>query len=140
MASRPSRALVPVAGNAVPTTGQGARQSVPFDLVSVETALRDRAQVERFLPDILGRVLARCWIDSAFRTAFATDPKATLAAHRIHLPDSICIEVVTEGQTRPMVIVSEMTGASGPVGSLGGSQNGTKRRLLYLQLVMVAGK
>jgi hypothetical protein len=129
MASRPSRDLVPVSVGAVAAGRRQRPGTAPLDLVSVETALRDSAQVERFLPDILGRVLARCWIDSGFRADFATDPKGTLAAHRIHLPDSICIDVVTEGQTRPMVVVSEVA-----------VHGGAKRRLLYLQLVMVAGK
>jgi len=100
-----------------------------FELVAEETSLDDHAQIERFLPDILGRALARAWIDAGFRTAFCVNPKATLAAHRIRLPASIRIDVVTEGQTRPMVVVSETGLAGRPA-----------RRLLYLQLVMVAGK
>ena len=101
----------------------------PFNLVSEETSLRDREQVERFLPDILGRALARSWIDPDFRNAFATDAIQTLARHRIRLPAFIRIDVVIEGQTRPMVIVSEA-----------GRHGAPARRLLYLQLVMVAGK
>jgi len=141
MANGPSYALVPVRGNLParqsPYAGQsradaesGPAGAAPsMELVNKITVLSDRAQVERFLPDILGRALARSWIDTGFRRAFADDPKGTLAAHRIHLPASIRIDVVTEGQTRPMVIVSE-TGAAGTAA----------RRLLYLQLVMVAGK
>lgn len=124
----PVRARVsgPASGNAA--SGAGRNQN-PFDLVASETSLNDRAQVERFLPDILGRALARAWIDRAFRAAFASDPVRTLAAHRIRLPKSIRIEVVTEGHTRPLVVVSE----EGPAGT-------APQRLLYLQLVMVAGK
>lgn len=127
-----SRALVPYR----PTSpARGGRTAPPdrhgddsaFDLVSEDTALQDRAQVERFLPDILGRALARAWLDPAFRASLIRDPVATLAAHRIRLPASIRIDVVTEGQTRPMVVVSEVIA-------------GTARRLLYLQLVMVAGR
>ncbi|NEX45267.1 hypothetical protein [Pseudotabrizicola algicola] len=101
----------------------------PYTLVNAETSLDDRAQVERFLPDILGRALARSWIDSSFRAAFLSDPVRTLAVHRIHLPATIRIDVVTEGQTRPMVVVYEESAKGAP-----------RRRLLYLQLVMVAGK
>jgi hypothetical protein len=127
-----SRALVPYrpssparGGRTAPLDRNGDESA--FDLVSEDTALQDRAQVERFLPDILGRALARAWLDPTFRAALIRDPVATLAAHRIRLPASIRIDVVTEGQTRPMVVVSEVIA-------------GTARRLLYLQLVMVAGR
>jgi hypothetical protein len=98
-----------------------------YHLVEHETWLADRAQVERHLPDILGRALARAWIDPGFRMAFVADPKATLARCRLHLPDSIGIEVREEAGKRPMVIVNEVV-RSNP------------RRILFLQLVMVAGR
>ena len=141
MSSGPQNALVPVrntlparrpGGLSAPNSRRSSQDETdlsPLDLVTAETSLGDRAQVEKYLPDILGRALARSWIDAAFRAAFAIDPVRTLAAHRIRLPDSIRIDVVTKGQTRPMVVVSEE-------GQLGGPA----RRLLYLQLVMVAGK
>lgn len=100
-----------------------------FALAAGATRLENSAEVERFLPDILGRALARCWIDAEFRHRFCSDPRTTLASHKIELPSNIDIEVVHHGQTRPMVVVSERQG-----GGLG------RRRLLYLQLVMVAGK
>lgn len=99
----------------------------PFDLVARETTLSDRAQVERFLPDIVGRALARAWIDVGFRTRFVADAKATLAAYRLHLPDNILIDVECEGHSRPVVVVNERTG-------------GRVRRLLFLQMVLVAGR
>lgn len=141
MLNGPQNALVPVR-NTLPARWPNGAGGYPndratgggpdlaaLDLVDVETSLGDRAQVEKFLPDILGRALARSWIDRAFRAAFVADPVRTLAAHRIRLPASIRINVVTEGQTRPMVVVSEE-----------GLHGGPARRLLYLQLVMVAGK
>ena len=127
--SVPARRGMPAAsGYGRPGDGGGAGASA-FDLVSEAVSLDDHAQIQRYLPDILGRALARAWIDTAFRAAICADPKATLAAHRIRLPASILISVLTEGQTRPMVVVSEA-----PVGDR------AARRLLYLQLVMVAGK
>lgn len=100
-----------------------------YALSSGATRLNTSAEVERYLPDILGRALARCWIDAGFRARFCSDPRGTLAEHRIDLPDMISIEVVTQGHARPMVVVSEKDPA-----------RGKSRRLLYLQLVMVAGK
>ena len=100
-----------------------------FDLVRHETHLRNRSQVERFLPDILGRALARIWIDTTFRLRFETDPKGTLSDYGVHLPEAISIDFVTEGTIRPQAVVYERTAPDAP-----------RRRLLYLQLVMMAGK
>jgi hypothetical protein len=125
----PARRAMGAGGYASDHGGGTGPDLTPLNLVSVDTLLNDRAQVEKYLPDILGRALARSWIDAAFRAAFIADPVRTLAAHRIRLPSSIRIDVVTEGQTRPMVVVHEESTYGGPA-----------RRLLYLQLVMVAGK
>ena len=140
MKDRMSRALVPVVsrlpalvrpsghlGGSKP--GSRADHGIDFDLVQHETHLKNRSQVERFLPDILGRALARIWIDQGFRDRFAADPKGTLAAYGVFLPPSIDVEFVTEGTARPQVVVQERVGLHGP-----------KRRLLYLRLVMMAGK
>jgi len=139
MSNGPQNALVPLRGTlpmraaralARASTAENHAPDAPsIDLVAEETSLRDRTQVEKYLPDILGRALARAWIDSAFRAAFIANPVRTLAAHRINLPSSIRIDVVTQGQIRPMVVVSEE-----------GLHGTPARRLLYLQLVMVAGK
>lgn len=112
-----------------PETGSRAPGHAAYALSSGATRLETSDEVERYLPDILGRALARCWIDPAFLLDFCADPRATLGAHRIELPKSIVIEVITKGQTRPIVTVSERL-----KGSL------KTRRLMYLQLVMVAGK
>ncbi len=133
MSYRPNTALVPFHGK-LPARRSGPQPGPragvdPYALSAGATRLESRAEVERYLPDILGRALARCWIDADFRTRFCADPDGTLAQHRIELPATIRIEVVTKGQTRPMVIVQERQQGSTQM-----------RRLLYLQLVMVAGK
>lgn len=136
MKDRMSRALVPVTSRlpalvrARATEDDTRRPAAQdFDLVQQETHLRNRSQVERFLPDILGRALARIWIDPDFRARFAADPKATLAQYGVHLPQTIQIDFVTERSIRPQVVVHEQAFADGP-----------RRRLLYLQLVMMAGR
>ncbi len=141
MKERMSRALVPVISRLPAVMRQRfegkdraerprpPQEAQDFDLVRTETHLRNRSQVERFLPDILGRALARIWIDQTFRLRFATDPKGTLSDYGVFLPDSISIEFVTEGTIRPQVVVYERPATGGP-----------PRRLLYLQLVMMAGK
>ena len=138
MKERMSRALVPVTSR-LPVPGRAraeAAEAKPprrtgqdFDLVQHETVLTSRSQIERFLPDILGRALARIWIDPGFRDRFATDPKGTLEYYDVFLPDSIEIDFVTEGTSRPQVVVYER-----PIRAM------PRRRLLYLQLVLTAAK
>lgn len=80
----------------------------------------------RFLPDILGRALARSWIDREFQTDFMLDTK--VCALYCFLPQNVTIELETEGVTRPKVVVYETT------------RLGKQKSLMYLQLVMMAGK
>jgi len=51
-----------------------------------------------------------------------------LASYAVFLPENLTIEIETEGVTRPKVVVYEI----GPLGK--------PKRLMYLQLVMMAGK
>lgn len=146
MKERMSRALVPVisrlptltrlrdavrhaygvSGAAEPKAQPHARD---YDLVRHETRLRNREQVERYLPDILGRALARIWIDPGFRDRFAADPVAVLAYYDVFLPENIEIEFVAEANSRPQVVVYER-----PIRHM------PRRRLLYLQLVLTAAR
>jgi len=98
-------------------------------LVSQVAHLSDRESVRRFLPDILGRVLARMWIDSVFHERFARDPKATLEDNRVYLPASVLVEYVKVAHARPRIIVIDQS-----------KNSAEKIRLMSLQLVMVAGK
>jgi len=144
MKERMPRALVPVISrlpslarlrNALAhytaTTATPMADTRPRDyaLVRHETHLRNRDQVERYLPDILGRALARIWIDPGFRDRFSAHPVATLAEYGVFLPDSIEIDFVTEGTTRPQVVVYERPLRGMP-----------RKRLLYLQLILTAAK
>jgi hypothetical protein len=99
-----------------------------FALVRRATTLRDIARVERHLPEILGRALARSWIDREFSAALMADPKGLLARYDVFLPDNVRIDVETSATQRQRIVVHEA------------QPDGTARRLMYLQLVMMAGK
>ena len=136
-----NRALVPFQNTLPARTGaaaqyddrkpqdQSAGHAVDFALVRKETHLRDKADVEKYLPDILGRALARIWIDNQFRDRFAAGPVETLAAYGVFLPRSISIDFVTVGTPRPQVVVYEQKFPGAP-----------RRKLLYLRLMMMAGR
>jgi len=124
--------LVPVIKNLPAVLGAAHKAQAPdrepYELVKRETYLRDSEDVERYLPDILGRVLARIWIDPHFRDRFAADPKGTLEAFDVYLPTYIDIEFETENSPRPQVVVYERT------------KFGKRRRLIFLRLMMMAGR
>jgi hypothetical protein len=129
MSGSKSTALVPVAHGEVAIPHRGSQITDPLRLVRDDIHLSDREQVRKYLPDILGRALARIWIDQSFSQSFSIDPKRTLEQAGVYLPDNMFIEFEKGSSDRPKIIVFE-------------SQPNSKfrMRVLYLQLVMMAGK
>ena len=114
-------------------SGRGAQPSsampsTDFALVRQSTHLQDIARVERHLPEILGRALARAWIDGDFSDTLRADPKGLLAHYNVYLPTTVSIEIETTETQRQRIMVYE------------NRQQGDPRRVMYLQLVMLAGK
>ena len=101
----------------------------PLEIVSRPLQIHNREEVRQYLPDILGRVLARVWIDSAFQKQFSKAPQETLEEHGVFLPDNMSIEYQRGNTDRPRIVVYER-----PFGSR------FKLRIFYLQLVMMAGR
>lgn len=89
--------------------------------------LEDIGSVEKHLPAILGRALARSWIDESFSDALLFDPKSVLANHGVHISDSVEVkaEVTEHGRQRIIVYVR---------------QAGEIQRLMCLQLALLAGR
>lgn len=106
----------------------GAPEAGEFQLVRHQVHLQDTKKVEKHLPDILGRALARGWIDKDFRLSLMRSPKQLLANYGVFLPDNITIRTETTENQRQRIVVYEA------------QPGGKQRRLLYLQLVMMAGK
>ena len=121
-------ALVPVK-NALPAPVQKGQLKSPFALVDQEIHLNTRKDVQAILPDVLGRVLARIWIDVEFRDAFKTEPQKTLEYHGIFLPDEMTLEFQKPNSDRPRIVVYEKKPGIR-----------IKLRVLHLQLIMIAGR
>ena len=100
-----------------------------LDLVEKEIFLENRQEVKKYLPEILGKVLARIWIDSDFKTSFKKDPIKTLNDHGVYLPDDMVLEFQKPDTKRPKIIVYEKKGKSN-----------FKVRVVQLQLIMMAGR
>ena len=124
--SQPTKnALVPVKPKSlVPRPGTSR-----YDLVSDQTTFKSREDVRERLPEILGKALALIWIDREFADMFARDPQGTLEREGIILPENMAIEFQKPGTDRPRVVVDEKR-----------PNSNFKLRILYLQLVMMAGR
>ena len=101
----------------------------PFDITQKLHHLKNRSEVRKFLPDILGRVLARTWIDTEFKEQFHEDPQKTLEFNGVYLPEDMSIEFQKPNSDRPRIVVYEQR-----------PKSKFKLRVLYLQLVMMAGR
>jgi hypothetical protein len=128
MAKHQNRSLVPVVKQ-LPATLPAGKSEQSFSLYDGERHFADREDVREFLPDILGKALARTWIDADFRTAFDNDPCGTLESHGVFLPDNMLIEFQRQNTDRPRIVVYEQR-----------PNSKFKARVLYLQLVMMAGR
>lgn len=129
MAGNTSTALVAIPRGEVALARKDAHITDPLRLVRDDIHLHDREEVRKYLPDILGRALARIWIDQSFAQSFASDPKTTLEQAGVHLPETMAIEFEKATSDRPKIIVYERQ-----------PKSKFRMRVLYLQLVMMAGK
>ena len=124
-----STALVPVSGTKNTLAKHGSRLRAQPLLAGEDVTLHNREEVRKHLPDILGRALARAWLDPEFERHFSTRPLVALEDSGVHLPSTMLIEVTKSVADRPKIVVYEQQPGSK-----------FKSRVLYLQLVMVAGK
>ena len=128
MTNSSSRALVPSKSRSLVSEKRGVNNS-GFRLVDGRLNLQSRDEVKEQLPDILGRVLARAWLDKDFLEEFRENPLVVLADAGVHLPDTMHIEFQKANSDRPKVVVFEQP-----------ENSKLKLRVFYLQLVMVAGR
>jgi len=100
-----------------------------LELVDKDLILKNREDVKKYLPDILGRVLARIWIDKSFKDNFKSNPKEVLNDNGVFLPDDMILEFQKPNSDRPKIIVYEKK-----------EKSTFKVRVVQLQLVMLAGR
>ena len=129
MSEKNSKALVPIKKVLPPAVRRAKDITKPFELVDGSLRLRSREEVRSLLPDILGKVLARVWLDSSFHAEFSRDPQRTLEINGVFLPDNMSIEFQKQNTDRPRIVVFEQKPGSK-----------FKMRVFYLQLVMMAGR
>ena len=128
MSPKQKNALVP-AGKKNPPAVRKPSAPTTIRLVDETVTFGSREDVRERLPDILGKALAMIWIDKEFAKVFASDPQGTLEAQGIYLPDYMAIEFQKPDTNRPRIVVYEKR-----------PNSNFRLRILYLQLVMMAGR
>jgi hypothetical protein len=94
----------------------------------IEIVIDSRQLKERII-DYLGAVLARCWIDRTLLGQIEVNPHRALRSLGILLPDEIDIKVERLNKERPRLVIFEYN-----------QERTYRRRICYLQLIMMAGK
>ena len=125
MSPQTKNALVPIKPQPLVSSAAKPR----YALVADQTTFKSRDDVKERLPEILGKALALIWIDREFADLFARDPQGTLEREGIFLPENMLIEFQKPGTDRPRIVVYERR-----------PNSNFKLRILYLQLVMMAGR
>ena len=129
MSANSQRALIPIKKLSPPAVIEKNRDLAPLDLVNGNISLNSRDEVKKLLPDIIGKALARIWIDPIFHKDFSLDPQATLEKNGVYLPETMVVEFQKPNSDRPRIVVYERRPGSK-----------FKVRIFYLQLVMMAGR
>ena len=129
MNSNNSNALVPLKNGNLPAVVKKKRELPTLSLVREELYLADRQAVREQLPDILGRVLARIWIDEKFNHDFSMNPRGTMETNGVFLPETMDVEFQKPNSSRPRIVVYEKS-----------RESKFRTRIFYLQLVMMAGR
>ena len=129
MKKKEKKANLPVKAKSTELITVHQEKANPLDITQKLHHLKNRTEVRKHLPEILGRVLARTWIDEDFKDTFKKDPLKTLSENGVFLPDDMFLEFQKPDTKRPKIVVYERKGKSN-----------FKVRVVQLQLIMMAGR
>lgn len=122
-------ALIPDPGEGFLASAWASPEEAVFEQEPPIEIVIDSRQLKERIIDYLGAVLARCWIDRTLLNQIETNPHRALRGLGILLPDEIDIKVERFNLERPRLVIFEY------------NQDRTyRRRVCYLQLIMMAGK
>jgi hypothetical protein len=122
-------ALIPIAGPVGPADAWTQQSEETFDQEPPIEIVIDSRQLKERIIDYLGAVLARCWIDRGLLGQIEMNPHRALRSLGILLPDEIDIKVERLNKERPRLVIFEYN-----------QERTYRRRICYLQLIMMAGK
>jgi hypothetical protein len=122
-------ALIPVPGEGYLASTWVAPEEAVFEQEPPIEIVIDSRQLKERIIDYLGAVLARCWIDRSLLNQIEANPHRALRSLGILLPDEIDIKVERLNKERPRLVIFEYN-----------HERTYRRRICYLQLIMMAGK
>ena len=127
--NRPSNTLPAVIGARPGQVEVYRPGDADFDREPPIEVVIDADQIKEKIIDYLGAVLARCWVERDLLDAIEADPHRALRHLGILLPSEIDIKVERPGKTRPRLVIYEYN-----------QSRSFRRRICYLQLIMMAGQ
>jgi hypothetical protein len=89
----------------------------------------DREQVKKELPNLLGTILALCWINEELAGWFLDDAEFFLNRIGVFLPDDVSIEPTREARAKPSLTVFEQL-----------EHSRYKRKIFKLSLRLIANR
>ena len=107
MSANSQRALIPIKKLSPPAVIEKNRDLAPLDLVNGNISLQSREEVKKLLPDIIGKALARIWIDKSFKEGFKSNPRQVLEDNGVFLPNDMILEFQKPNSDRPKIKVYE---------------------------------
>jgi hypothetical protein len=122
-------ALIQAGGPVGPADVWTQQSEQEFDQEPPIEIVIDSRQLKERIIDYLGAVLARCWIDRSLLGQIEMNPHRALRSLGILLPDEIDIKVERLNKERPRLVIFEYN-----------QERSYRRRICYLQLIMMAGK
>jgi|GEM_PF-1525115 len=116
-----------MAGNAAGDAKSALLAAVSTLVPSV--VFEDREQVKKELPNLLGTILALCWINEELADWFLNDAEIFLNRIGIFLPEDISIESKKEAKAKPSLTVFEQL-----------ENSRYKRKIFKLSLKLIANR
>lgn len=128
-----SRALVPVGDQVSSSESNSEEEDKGQNVVIAENGVApviiEPEHIRERVVDYLGAVLAKCWSDPTLRDQLEESPHQTLLDQGIVLPDELDVALERRNKDRPRLVIYEWN-----------EERSFKRRVCYLQLIMLAGR
>jgi hypothetical protein len=94
----------------------------------IETVI-NKADVKDRIMDYLGAVLSRCWFDKELLRGLENNPHRALRRIGVLLPEDLDLKLERPDLQRPRLVLYEWN-----------KERTFKKRICYLQMIMLAGK
>lgn len=116
-----SRALIQ--SNTYTNSNYTEKEEPPIETVIDSTDVKDRVM------EYLGAVLSRCWYDKNLMLHIEYNPHTALRSIGIFLPEDLDIKLERKVKERPRLVIYEWN-----------AEHTFKKRICYLQMIMLAGR